>query len=88
MWLTERHFFRLPRTPSSPCDAGGTLAAAIDVAAILSLYGAYLSGVHLTSCISPFFLSSTYSGISEMLRLSVELLSVTNTLLAEKAKYQ
>lgn len=53
-----------------------------------SLYGAYLNEVHLTLYIRPFFLSSTCSGISEMLRLSVELLSVTNALFAEKAKYQ
>lgn len=79
------------RAPSSPCDAGVTLAAAVTgtgVPSVVSSNGCVSNEVQSHLVHQSFFLSGACSGVSEMVCLSVELLTVTNAFFAEKAKYQ
>lgn len=65
------------------------LAAAVSgVPTIVSSKGCASNEVQSHLVHQSFLLSGACSGVSEMLCLSVELLTVTNAFLAEKAKYQ
>lgn len=70
----------------SASDSGGTFAAAITVLSVVSSDGCISTRVPLHLAHQFSFPSSTCSGVCEMPCPSVQLLTVTNTCLAEKPK--